>query len=668
MTKTTRGFTKGPEFRQQEEKLPRSTQRDVAATPVTEVQQLVHKLQDHEIELDMQDVELRHAQLEIERVRDRYMELYDFAPAGHLTLDMGCTIVEANLKAGTLLDVTRKELIGQPFTRFLASDDHDVFHRHCREVVLKTGMRQSCEVRLQDKAGATAWVQLESLAIHDESGPITHWRTALLDITERKRDEQAKSLLIRDLRRSQQHFQTLFNWTPSAVGISTVAEGRFIDVNEAFSRLTEYKREEVIGLTTVELGLWADPSERTTVLREVQEQGSVHNREWLLRTKSGEIRALMVSVESIQLGSTPCLIYVAHDITERKRTEEALRTSEERFRAIMDNSPALMFLKDVEGRYLLVNRKFEETFHLANGDLIGKTDEDIFPPERAAAFHVNDRKVLEAGKSMEFEEVALHDDGLHTSIVVKFPLVNPQGRCYALCGIVTDITERKRAAAQLQETLIRLQNLSHRLDVVREEERTRIARELHDELGVRLTCLKMDLARIPSLVSRHRIEEKVRAMTTEVDRTIASVQRLVTELRPGILDDLGLVAAIEWQCQDFQRRSGIRCLCETSCEEIRLDSSRTTAAFRICQEALTNVLRHAEATVVTVRLDQKDGRLLLAIHDNGRGIAPDKWSGSQSFGLMGMRERAGAVGGHVQVAGESGVGTTVTLEVPMANS
>jgi PAS domain S-box-containing protein len=156
------------------------------------------------------------------------------------------------------------------------------------------------------------------------------------DITERKRAEQAQAQLIEDLTRSRQHFQTLFNWTPSAVGISTVAEGRFIDVNEAFNRLTGYAREEAIGRTTLELGLWADPSERESALRKIQEQGYLHNWEGRLRTKSGEIRSLIVSVHSITLGLTPCLILLGHDITERKRMEDTLHQRERDLRAAIE--------------------------------------------------------------------------------------------------------------------------------------------------------------------------------------------------------------------------------------------------------------------------------------------------------------------------------------------
>ncbi len=359
---------------------------------------------------------------------------------------------------------------------------------------------------------------------------------------------------------------------------------------------------------------------------------------------------------------------------ERVRMEEILRESETRFRAIMDNSPALMFLKDLEGRYLQINRRFEEVFHIANRDIIGKMDKEIFPPMQAAAFLANDQKVLDAGLAMEFEEEALHDDGFHTSIAMKFPLLNEQGQMSALCGIVTDITERRRAEKQLQRTVDRVRTLSHRLDVVREEERTRIARELHDELGVRLTCLKLDLARLQSLMTRESLPprdnmaERIHSMIAEVDATIVSVQRLAVELRPSILDGLGLVAAIEWQCQDFERRSGICCFCKASQEEISLDRSHATAAFRICQEALTNVVRHAKAGFVWVLVEEVNGDLLLEIQDDGEGIPAEKLGDTHSLGLLGMQERASSLGGQVEIAGRPGKGTTVTLRLPLTTT
>ncbi|MEP6933042.1 MAG: PAS domain S-box protein, partial [Nitrospirota bacterium] len=313
MAKKLDRSTKGAALRLQAEELLRMTKHDVAAMPVKDVQQLVHELQVHQIELELQNDELRRTQIELEAGRERYVNLYDFSPAGHLILDRSGTVVEANLQAGVLLGVNRLELIGQPLVRFVAAEDRDLVYRHCQEV-LRTGTRQRCEMQLQQQAGVSRWLYLESLAVHEEPGPITHWRAALLDITERKLAIQKQDQLIKDLTLSQQRFQSLFHWIPSAVGISTVEEGRFFDVNEEFSRLTGYTREELIGRTTLELGMWADPFQRAMVLQDLQDQGFLHNREGELRTKSGEIRSLIVSVHSINLASTPCLIYLGHDI------------------------------------------------------------------------------------------------------------------------------------------------------------------------------------------------------------------------------------------------------------------------------------------------------------------------------------------------------------------
>jgi signal transduction histidine kinase len=206
---------------------------------------------------------------------------------------------------------------------------------------------------------------------------------------------------------------------------------------------------------------------------------------------------------------------------------------------------------------------------------------------------------------------------------------------------------------------------------VQEEERTRIARELHDELGVGLTCLKIDLSRLTTIVggsigddARVKLDDKVRSMVEQVDGTIAAVQRLAIQLRPALLDDLGLVAAIEWQCQDFQKRTGIPCTCVTSADDIAMEPERATALFRICQEALINTARHAQATAVTIKLESRGDSLQLVVADNGVGIPVTKTSDRRSLGLLGMKERAALFGGQITIQSNSEQGTTVTACLP----
>jgi signal transduction histidine kinase len=230
-----------------------------------------------------------------------------------------------------------------------------------------------------------------------------------------------------------------------------------------------------------------------------------------------------------------------------------------------------------------------------------------------------------------------------------------------------DRRERQRAEDKLRRSLDQLRALTTYLQYVREEERTRIAREVHDELGQALTGLKLDMSWIASKLGKSAkpVQQKVKTMVDHIDSTIQTVRRIATELRPGILDSLGLIAAMEWQANEFQSRTGIPCVVTTTLEETIWDQDITTVFFRIYQETLTNIIRHAKATRVAVRLDQDNDTLVMTVSDNGRGISEEEMASTRSLGLLGMRERAMLVGGEVTLQGAPGKGTTVTLRVPL---
>jgi signal transduction histidine kinase len=228
--------------------------------------------------------------------------------------------------------------------------------------------------------------------------------------------------------------------------------------------------------------------------------------------------------------------------------------------------------------------------------------------------------------------------------------------------------ERRRAQEQLRESHEQLRALSVYLQHVREEERTRIAREVHDELGQALTSCKLDLSLLANKLPTNQpsLKEKAKALSAHMDATIQTVRRIATELRPGILDHLGLIAALEWQANEFQTRTGIKCDVRTDLHEPILTPDLATTFFRIFQETLTNIIRHAGATHVTVHLKEVAGRIILEVRDNGRGISAQEIFNTRSMGLLGMKERAALLGGTFKISPVSnGKGTLASVSIPL---
>lgn len=232
-------------------------------------------------------------------------------------------------------------------------------------------------------------------------------------------------------------------------------------------------------------------------------------------------------------------------------------------------------------------------------------------------------------------------------------------------GIARDITRRKMVEKELEGSRKRLRDLARHLQSIREQERTHIAREMHDKLGQLTTALKMDIIWMKNQISEEPLVEKLQAMSNLTDVTIKTIKRMSSDLRPGILDDLGLLPALEWYLNEYQKRTGIQCSLDITPRNIDLDPERTTAVYRILQETLTNVARHAKASRVTANLKKEKNILTLRISDNGVGITPEQISGSGSYGLLGIQERALAFGGNMKISGKKDKGTTLVATIPL---
>jgi len=247
-----------------------------------------------------------------------------------------------------------------------------------------------------------------------------------------------------------------------------------------------------------------------------------------------------------------------------------------------------------------------------------------------------------------------------------------EGGSRILQGFMIDITETHLARVEIRRSHEQLRALSARLQSALEEERTHIAREIHDELGGALTAIKMDVSKVISASRGEReepgrmdlINEKLSGTIKLIDRTMASMRRIATELRPAVLDEFGIIAAIEWQIEEFEKRFGIRCELKNQWRpEVVQDQALSTALFRIFQEMLTNVARHSAASEVAVHLVEEGGNLLLCVRDNGRGITESERS--DALGLLGMQERAGKFGGKVEIRGAMGKGTVASMRIPL---
>lgn len=340
-------------------------------------------------------------------------------------------------------------------------------------------------------------------------------------------------------------------------------------------------------------------------------------------------------------------------------------------RALLDNIPDMAWLKDRDSRYLAVNTAYLTVLGVDSETvLLGKTPAEIWPADIAEIYMQTDRAVLKSGRRRRYEESRIDSHGvLRWFETIKSPIRDEAGHIVGTVGISRDISERKAAADELVRSRAQLRELSDFLQTVREEERARISRELHDELGQTLTAMKMDLGwlreRVPT--EPEMLRARVDRLITIVDRSVGDLQRIAADLRPLILDELGLVSAIQWLAQDIAERNALTIEVSFDREDVAYNPLISTAAFRIVQESLTNIVRHGHASRAGVRARHVAGELHLEITDNGRGMDRTS-SGRGRLGLIGMQERARMLGGVVDIDSAPERGTSVRACLPLTTA
>ncbi len=402
-------------------------------------------------------------------------------------------------------------------------------------------------------------------------------------------------------------------------------------------------------------------NQKELLAKQVSEQ-TVELEQELARRKNAE--ALQAGVQLKLRKGQIALLNIMEDL---KTENKARKQGEEKYRLLftqMNEGFALHEIilnkkgKPIDYRYLEVNQSFEVLTGLKAVEVVGKTQMEIFPEfnkHRLTTFG----KVALTGKSIQFSQFAREFQKTY-----DISVFSPKKGQFAT--VFKDVTEQLRTESELRDSHKELSDLTRHLEEVREEERTAIALNLHDDLGQKLTAINIDLAwlarRIPP--EAPNLSEKVISMQLLLMDAINRVKKISSELRPSILDDLGIGAAIEWQANEFSEHSGITCKISIIPEEMMIPPKQAIHVFRIVQESLTNVMRHAEAKRVLINLIQKENKWRVRVKDNGKGISSEKIKDAKSFGLLGMRERANLCGGKLTIRGEEGKGTEIVVEIP----
>ncbi|MGE5893149.1 MAG: PAS domain S-box protein, partial [bacterium] len=557
-----------------EEKLRQQTGR-LEEISTKDIESLIQELGTYQIELEIQNEELRRSQEELEASRRKYVDLYDFAPVGYFTFDEKGLIREVNLTGSQMLGFNKRLLLNKPFYPFIKKDDMTVFRAHHTEVMEK-GVLHTCEIRLLRKGGQLFYAQLRSVRAEDMSGDEIHCRTAVIDVTEQRKAEERT-----------EHLASFPQLNPNPI-IEVDSSGRVLFANPATRKILKSA-----GLPDGDVHVFL-PEDMDIILRDLgRKKEAVIYRQVIVKDR--------VFGETVHLSPHFNVVRIyAYDITARKRAEEALQESEAKFRLISETSIDVIFQTDSEGLITYCSPSGEK-YGYSIEEVTGRSFGDFLSPHELPKAKDAFQKTMTGERIERLELRMLRKDGtpIHAELNVA-PLLK-KGKIIGIQGIARDITERKRAEDALHRVkeelelrvmertldLVRaneeleeeiaerkraeerlrenelllhsaleslrdsgdqLRNLSVHLQAAREEERTTIAREIHDELGQVLTALKMDLSWVSGQYKDHKtLFEKSKTMLAIVDSTIQAVKRIVTELRPGVLDHLGLGAAIEWQ-------------------------------------------------------------------------------------------------------------------------
>jgi len=465
-------------------------------------------------------------------------------------------------------------------------------------------------------------------------------------------------------------------WGISVDGMRlTDGNGTIVMVNDAYCRIVELDKEELLNrpFTVVyhqsEQKRVLETYRRDVINNEIKTHFERENTLWNEKKRWLEFSNTFLDLT----GEGKYTLSIIKDITERKKAELELADSAQKYRMLFNNANDVVFVTQLSklklyGDFIEVNEVACKKLGYTKDEFLKLSPSAIISPKFIDEFNKQTERLL-TNSHVIYELVHKAKDSKQIPVEISSHLFTYEGKPTVL-SIARDITARKRVEEKLRKTGLRLRNLASHLQTIREEERTTIAREIHDELGQVLTVLKIQITLLSNKLrdDQQELKDKIISISNMIDGTVEKVQRITAKLRPYILDELGLIPAIEWQAQEFQDITGIKCSFTLPNVELFLDSEKSTAIFRIFQEALTNIARHSKAKLISISIHLKAETLMLIVKDNGIGIAQEQTKDFKSLGIIGMKERALILGGEVTVEGIPGKGTEVRVEIPLNNN
>jgi PAS domain S-box-containing protein len=608
-------------------------------------------------ELSKEVAEHKRAELASAKAKRDWERTFDSMPDPIAILDNDHGIVRLNRAMAERLAVDSEA--GCEQTCFSCVHGSSEPPPECPHVLtIKDGCEHSAEL-YEPRMGGSFLVTTTPLL--DENGKIEGAVHVAHDITDRKRHEDA-------LQQSLERLEKVLEVETVGVMFWDLSTGRLVDANDTFLKMMGYTSTDVES-RELTWQKFTPPEYHDVSLREIEKilaTGRVGPYEKEYLCKDGTRKWFLFAGSS--LGGNQFVEFCV-DVSSRKKTEEALQQSLERLERVLEvETVGVMFWDLNTGRLVDANDTFLKMMGYSRSDIEAPelTWQKFTPPEYLDLSRREVEKFLATGRVGPYEKEYFCKDGTKRWLLFAGSSLG-NNQCVEFC---VDISERKKAEAALLESerlamqREQLRALAGRLEKAREEERTRLARDLHDDIGQILTAVKMEL----QWIARHETNQekeahrRLKSAVELIGDGMRSVREMCTRLRPSLLDDLGLAAAIEWQAHEFSKRTGISSRLSLPEARFDLSSDHSSAFFRIFQECLTNVSRHADARAVDISLYKQEGDVVLVVKDDGKGFEED--SHTTSLGILGMKERAQGCGGELSITSSAGGGTAVTLRIP----